>query len=115
MVVLTNGSKMVYCTVQFEATHNWPECPFDEVDYLRVEHRHVFWIRAYKEVLHNDRDVEFIILKHRIEEYLAKQYPDNKLGSTSCEMLAEELIKEFDLLCCDVSEDNENGAVVAAP
>jgi hypothetical protein len=52
----------VWCTLQVEATHNWPGCPFEEVDYLRAPHRHLFGIKAYVAVNHDDRDVEFIIV-----------------------------------------------------
>ena len=102
----------VWATVQFEATHNWPGCPFDEVDYLRLPHRHIFHIKAFCAVEHNDRDVEFIMLKHRIQEYLTATYPDGKLGAKSCEMLGLELMERFNLTRVEVSEDQENGAVV---
>jgi hypothetical protein len=118
----------VYCTLSVEGTHNWPNCPFDEVDYLRVPHRHMFGIKAYKNVYHDDRDVEFIMLKHRIEAYLLTNYGqpithetgweicDNKrvcvFGAMSCEMIARELIEEFDLSRCEVNEDGENGAIL---
>lgn len=102
----------VYCTVLFEATHNWPECPFEEVSYLRDLHRHIFHIKAYKKVNHDDRDVEFIMLKHSIQLYLRTTYPGKTIGAKSCEMLARELIEEFGLSKCEVSEDNENGAIV---
>lgn len=107
-----NYNKVVYCTLQFEALHNWANCPLEEVNYLRHPHRHMFHIKAYKTVTHNDRDTEFIIMKHRIQEYLTKTYRNQNLGSMSCEMLAQELIEKFDLCQCDVSEDNENGAVL---
>lgn len=107
----------VYCTLQIEGTHNWPDCPFDEVSYLRVPHRHVFHIKAYKQVFHDDRDVEFIMFKHKIQEYLLGQYfrGDKNLcvfGAKSCEMIARELIGKFELTRCEVSEDNENGAIL---
>ncbi len=116
----------VFCTTQIEGTHNWPSCPYDEVDYLRVPHRHVFYIKAHKTVNHSDRDVEFIMLKHQIRNYLIKEYGRAsqtagggeihyyhcEFGAMSCEMLAEELISQFDLCRCEVSEDNENGAIV---
>jgi len=102
----------VFCTIQFEAIHNWPGCPFEEVAYLRDLHRHVFHIKAYKDVNHDDRDVEFIRLKHAIIHFLDIKYPNRVLGSISCEMLARQLISEFDLSKCEVSEDNENGAVL---
>ncbi len=105
---------VIYATVSFEATHYWADCPIEEVAYLRNEHRHIFEITAYKEVTHADRDVEFIVLGHRIKEFLAKEYPDHKFGGKSCEMIAEQLIRAFDLSACEVSEDGENGAVVKA-
>ena len=113
----TKQTVQVYCTLQVEGTHNWPGCPFDEVDYLRVPHRHVFHIKAYASVQHNDRDQEFIMLKHKIEDYLFREYYDMRkklhvFGSMSCEMIAEKLCTKFDLDMCDVSEDNENGAII---
>ncbi|MFY0658099.1 MAG: hypothetical protein JXR12_15280 [Neptunomonas phycophila] len=108
--------KEVYCTLQFEAVHNWPGCPIEEVAYLRDPHRHTFHIKAHANVSHNDRDVEFIELKHKIVNYLREKYPSDvgcpDIGATSCEMLAQELIEEFDLSRCEVNEDNENGAVL---
>lgn len=109
---MDNTLTTVYCKVQFEGIHCWPGCPFDEVAYLRDPHRHIFHITAHKQVFHNDRDVEFIMLKHRIEKYLIEQYPDHMLGATSCEMLGHKLMNEFDLVLVDVSEDGENGAIV---
>jgi hypothetical protein len=108
--ILTTST--VYCTVLFEGIHNWPGCPFDEVAYLRDFHRHVFYVKAHKLVQHNDRDVEFIMLKHQLEQYLKEKWPDGQMGATSCEMLAEELAIKFELSTVEVSEDNENGAII---
>ena len=111
-----NFVEEVFVTLQVEGIHCWPECPFDEVDYLRTPHRHMFHIKAQKLVTHSDRDVEFIMLKHRIYEYLRIEYGTNfdvcLFGSRSCEMIAKELIEEFELTKCEVSEDGENGAIV---
>lgn len=112
--------KEVFCTLQVEGIHSWPECPFDEVAYLRDPHRHIFHIKGYKVVTHDDRDVEFIMLKRQLVEYLIFKYADRDnenpficmFGPMSCEMIAKELIEEFDLSKCEVSEDNENGTVV---
>lgn len=107
----------VYCSLQVEGTHCWPACPFDEVAYLRDPHRHMFHIKAYTTVNHDDRDVEFIMLKHTIEYYLKKKYYHSTqkmcvFGAMSCEMIARELIELFDLSRCEVSEDGENGAIL---
>ena len=74
----------------------------------------MFHIVAKKEVFHDDRDVEFIMFKRKINRYLREMYYTSDLdlcdfGSQSCEMIAEELYKEFDLCYCAVYEDNENG------
>lgn len=102
----------IFCTLQFEGIHHWPECPFTEVSFLRVPHRHIFYIKAYKIGSHLDREVEFVMLKREISEYLDSMYPDGNLGTRSCEMLAQELCNEFDLNRCEVSEDGENGAII---
>lgn len=115
----------VWCTLQVEGTHNWPDCPYDEVAYLRDPHRHIFHIKAYKEVFHDDRDVEFIMMKHRIQKYFVEKYWAGwnqkegfngtalcEFGAMSCEMIAKDLISTFDLSRCEVSEDGENGAIV---
>lgn len=108
----------VYCNVVVEGLHNWPSCPFDEVGYLRDLHRHEFHITAFVAVNHDDRDTEFIMLKHLIKEYLNQEYWHDEykclcFNAMSCEMIARELIEKFKLTKCIVSEDNENGAVLS--
>lgn len=113
----SNASAMVYCTLQIEGLHSWPDVPFEEVEYLKHPHRHVFYFRAYSSVNHDNRDQEFIMLKHELEMYLHNMYYNQAFGlcdfgAQSCEMLGKELLNAFDLAAVDVSEDNENGAFV---
>lgn len=117
----TTIATKVFCTLQVEGTHRWPDCPIYEVDYLRDNHRHVFHIKATKAVSHNDRDTEFIVMKHNIIEYLANKYVQfhnthkmHVFGAMSCEMIAAELLNTFELVECEVSEDGENGAIVTS-
>ncbi len=103
--------------LQAEGTHSWPNCPIEEVDYLRHDHRHVFHIEARKSVKHSDRDIEIIQLGHAMREYLGQCFwSDEKnlliFGSRSCEMIAGQLVTEFSLDSCQVLEDGENGAIV---
>lgn len=116
---MDNIRTTVFCTFQFEGIHQWANCPIDEVAYLRDLHRHVFHVRAVKQVYHDDRDIEFIQFKGVLARYIQNKYPkyhaDSNavvMGSTSCEMLARDLMEEFDLLECEVNEDGENGAVL---
>jgi hypothetical protein len=110
----------VHAAVQVEGVHCWLAAP-DEVKYLRMPHRHVFHVKAVACVEHDDRDVEFIMLGHRIKTWLKNQYP--KYGKAhadetvdfqyaSCEHIAKALLFAFDLYSCEVSEDGENGAIV---
>lgn len=109
---------------QFEGIHCWPEAP-EEVKFLRDLHRHIFQIRANVEVDHNDRDVEFIMLKHRVDNWLKTMYSQTSEGSVwqmgrmSCEQVAEEAIEVIKQFVGDqrtitvfVSEDGENEAMV---
>lgn len=107
----------VVVTLQVEGVHRWKDCPFDEVGYLRDMHRHMFHIKAVKEVTHDDRDVEIIKLKQQVKGHLELKYyvtPQHlcDFGGMSCEMIAKELVEKFELESCEVLEDNENGAIV---
>lgn len=116
----TRTFTVVYSKITFEGVHCWLRAP-DEVAYLRQRHRHIFHVKAVVKVNHDDRDVEFIMLGHRIKEWIKRQYPKYSgapadetvdLEYTSCEQLAKTLLEAFGLFSCEVSEDDENGAVV---
>jgi hypothetical protein len=108
----------VVITLQYEAFHNWqgvrealPDNP--EIHFLFDRHRHIFHIKLEKRVTHDDRDVEIILFKRQVQKYLQKKYGQpGELGSKSCEMIAEELLKKFECETVEVLEDNENGAKV---
>jgi len=106
----------VIAKFQFEGLHYWPLCPHEEVEYLKHPHRHVFFVEAEKLVSHDDRDTEFIMLKHRALELIQKLYPVkdglHTLGTSSCEQIAKSLIIGLGLCSASVFEDNENGAKV---
>lgn len=119
-VIQTNAVRsttVVYCSFQLAGLHCWPECPHEEVYFLRFLHRHMFHFRCHKTVDHSNRSTEFIILKNQITKYLVDTYWDGKFnccnfGHRSCEMIAEELCSEFNLCQAEVSEDGENGGIV---
>lgn len=109
----------VVVKLQIEGFHFWKDAP-KEVEFLRDNHRHIFHIECIKAVTHGDRDVEIILFKREVSNYLMRQYGKFGIiqtldfGPMSCEMIAEELIEAFDLISCKVLEDNENGAYVIA-
>ena len=109
-----NTKTFVIVNLQVEGIHQWAECPFESVKFLKDPHRHIFHIEARKEVFHDDRDLEFIMLKRKILYYLETSYKDDnclQFGKMSCEMISRELLEKFHLYSCKVMEDNENGAI----
>lgn len=108
----------IYVTSSFIGFHRWPEAP-DEVAFLRSTHRHVFKVRVELAVTHDDRQLEFFIVKRELDALLALRN-DTDLGASSCEHLAKMIMAFLSLdedkkvLQVEVSEDGENGAIVKA-
>lgn len=96
---------------EFEGFHSWPGAPSQHA-FLGVVHRHLFKCTAKKRVNHDNRDIEFIEFKRKVQAYAASHFfgPHHM----SCEMMAVQLIEAFDLASCSVTEDGENGAHVDA-
>lgn len=101
----------IIVNLQHEAVHQWTDCKLEGVEFLAFPHRHIFHICCKKEVTHDDRDIEIILLKRTINQFLEDMYPKT-FGDMSCEMIAKELLTVFQLNYCSVLEDNENGAEV---
>lgn len=109
---------LVFCNTSFEGVHCYPEAP-EEVSYIRVPHRHIFNVRVDMEVFHDDREIEFIMLKHRVNSFISRfANPIWNMGHMSCEQVANMVIeflkakyrKRF--IAVTVDEDGENGACV---
>jgi len=58
-------NKTIFITTSFEGVHCYPSAP-EGVVFLRVPHRHIFGVRVEVEVYHDDRELEFILLKRKI-------------------------------------------------
>lgn len=106
----------------FEGIHCYPKAP-DEVKFLRVPHRHVFHVEVEVETFHEDREIEFIKLKHELDQKIDLDYGKVDLGTTSCEQIAVNLQtwikKRYEpyhhntrKVNVKVFEDLENGAFV---
>lgn len=119
---MTISSRKIFITFQKEGIHQYPEAGINpalaDVSFLSHPHRHVFHFRVELEVIHNNRDVEFIQFKRWCESLYNKTNQILQLDNKSCEMLAEELIDKINTLYQDrkikveISEDNENGAIL---
>lgn len=114
----------VYCKFDIEGTHQWSNCPFPDVEYLKTEHRHLFKFVVTLSVTHTDRDIEFIRLGHELKKQLVSKFWDENMslcrfGTLSCEdigsILLEYIINTYGSnrnITIDVSEDGENGGVI---
>lgn len=119
--------KTVYAKVSFEGIHYWPDAP-NEVKFLKYPHRHIFNIKASVEVSQNNREIEFIMLGHRLKELfkgLATDDPNGvwNMGTTSCEDVAEIVmsyiryklgLSDEIYISVQVDEDGENGCIVTS-
>lgn len=109
----------VYSKNQFEGFHRWKDAP-EEVAYLRDCHRHIFKIKTTIAVTFADRDVEFIMAQHRINEIIKSwdEVDEKERELWSCETMAIKILTELHKIypnremSCDISEDGENGAKV---
>ena len=107
----------IIVNLEIEGIHAWKGCEIQEVFYLKDCHRHIFHITCKKEVYDTDREIEIIKFKHKIKDYLQSKYESEvsnlcDFDEMSCEMIAEELVKTFELCYCSVLEDGENGAEI---
>jgi hypothetical protein len=104
----------IWITTQFEGVHKYPDAP-DDVSFLRNEHRHIFHVKVWIEILKNlNRELEFFMVKKKIDAYITENY-SYKTFTKSCEMIANDIL-QFSCSCwpnreihVTVSEDNENG------
>lgn len=99
---------------QFPLIHCWPQAPYN-VAYLRDAHRHMMHVTTEMEVFHDDREIEFILVKEFINRQIdAADFPIR----ISCEQIAKWLIKKLEekygerYIQVTVEEDGENGAIV---
>ena len=105
--------KFIWVTFQKEGIHCYPNAP-EGVEFLKHPHRHIFYFKVTLEVFHDDRDVEFILLKRELEALYDEK--TLQLDYKSCEMMADDLADYINKnypkrdLVIEVSEDNENGA-----
>ena len=99
-----------------EGMHFYENAP-DEVEFLRHPHRHMFHIKVFVQQFHDDRDVEYIMLKRFLDK---KCILGDFLVGSSCEQIAKRIIELVKIkygkhrkVKVEVFEDGENGTVVS--
>lgn len=115
-----NAKRMIWVKFQREGIHCYPAAATDlnlaDVSFLANPHRHIFHFNVAIQVFHNDRDIEFIQFKRWLENLYKED--TLQLDTKSCEMISDELYEAIAIRYPDrnieinVSEDNENGAVI---
>lgn len=101
----------------YDFIHKYATAP-EAVSYLREPHRHLFNYEAEIEVFHDDRELEFIMVKEYIDELLETRH-DQWPVTQSCEQMADfigfHILRRYGrhrFVSVAVFEDNENGAKV---
>ena len=127
-------NKMIWVTFRKEGIHKYPAALTDpalatgdeyDVSFLGYPHRHIFHFRVWINVLHNDRDIEFIQFKRWLESlYNGNTSNNNNQGAVlsldykSCEMMSDDLhdiiSKKYPgrEIWIEISEDGENGSFI---
>ena len=123
--IMSKAERKIWVTFRKEGIHCYPAAATDpalatgdeyDVSFLGSPHRHIFHFRVWIDVLHNDRDIEFIQFKRWLENL----YKDGilQLDHKSCEMMADDLYAEIAgrypdrAVWIEVAEDGENGALI---
>ena len=123
--IMGQADRKIWVTFRKEGIHCYPAAATDpalatgdeyDVSFLGTPHRHIFHFRVWIDVLHNDRDIEFIQFKRWLENL----YKDGilQLDYKSCEMMADDLYAEIAsrypdrAVWIEVAEDGENGALI---
>jgi len=102
---------------QFEFVHCWKDAP-EEVQFLRYLHRHDFLVSCEIEVFHNDRELEFFMVLHRLEHFIEAVMIPNCDVTTSCEQFAQQIFQYLidtygkRKIKVEVSEDGKSSAIV---
>ncbi len=107
--------KSIVVKAQFDGFHCWPECPYEEVSYLRNVHRHIFYVEVRLAVVHEERQLEFFMVQQYLKSILFHNFADKEF-TFSCEtianIIADKMRKKYPTLYyVSVFEDNENGAI----
>jgi hypothetical protein len=123
--IMSRADRKIWVTFEKEGMHKYPAALTDpalatgdeyDVSFLGYPHRHIFHFRVWIDVLHNDRDIEFIQFKRWLENL----YKEGalQLDFKSCEMMADDLYLQIASrypersIWIEVSEDGENGALI---
>lgn len=98
---------------EIEGVHYYQEA-CEPVAFLANKHRHIFVIRGFWNVTHNNREIEIIIAQRQVEKKLHQFFGvPCDFAEMSCESIAEWLLDKFTSLSkVEVLEDGYGGATL---
>lgn len=107
--------KNVIIQFEIEGFHHYPNAP-KEVEFLSLNHRHTFKIKCGYQVEDLNREKEIFICRDIVKKFLFNKYGmPCQFQNMSCEMIAEEILKQYtedDMIFCEVWEEETGGARV---
>lgn len=123
--IMQHAERKIFVQFRKEGIHRYPAAATDpalatgdeyDVSFLGTPHRHIFHFRVWIDVVHNDRDIEFIQFKRWLENL----YRDGilQLDYKSCEMMSDDLYVQIAArypdraVWIEIAEDGENGALI---
>lgn len=103
---------------QFEGFHYYPDAGSIDprIAFLESEHRHMFKIEVKIEVFNDNRELEFFLVKWRLEDFIK----GGNFNHKSCEMIARDILEDFLMPSygsereyeITVSEDGESDGII---
>jgi len=114
---MQKGNIRIFIRTQFEGIHMYPGAvALPGVEFLANPHRHMFHVEVQLDVRHEDRELEFILVKRDIDSYLSDK---SNCDYKSCEMISDGIANYLDgqsrywnrHCTIIVSEDGENGSI----
>ena len=89
--------QFVEIITDFQGIHNWPECPFEEVSFLKFPHRHKITVTVKIETT-KDRQIEFFMLKDNVDDIIDKLFGKKRtkiLGRKSMEEISTKILEQI--------------------
>lgn len=110
-------NEYTFIIVHFDipSIHNWPDAP-SEVAHLRIPHSHVFNFEVAISVTHDDRELEFELVKRKLAPKMTNAIEFTAPSKRSCELMAKQCCHLVEQLYgprdvqCKVFEDHIDGA-----
>ena len=103
---------------EFEGFHFYPNAGSIDprIKFLEYEHRHMFKVEVKISVNHEDRELEFFLVKWALTDFLT----EGRMNHKSCEMIATDILEKhliplygkdrtYEIV---VSEDGESDGII---